>query len=328
MLTFSRGQRGSPRSLQLGPHLTEAVKLLQSTLPSSIQIRTRFPPGLPCVLVDPLHVEQCLVNLCINARDAMQGKGTLTMALRTASGGGYPCTSCHQPVEGFDVELAVSDTGPGIPPQVLERMFEPFYSTKEVGKGNGMGLAVVHGIVHEYGGHIHVETKIGEGSTLRIWLPAWFPSIPGGAVERPVPTIPPAAEAKGPGLRVWGLAAVATGNGLEACEQFAADPDGFDLVILDPTMSRMTGLEAAEQLVRLRPTRHPLHGLQRARHRGPNLRGRHPLPHQEAPGRSGLPRPAGGDTRRPPSGRMKGLGPWGDRRPCTPQPIPISKALP
>jgi PAS domain S-box-containing protein len=274
MLTFSRGQRGSPRSLQLGPHLGEAVKLLQSTLPSSTEIRTQFPPGLPCVLVDPLHVEQCLVNLCINARDAMGGKGTLTLTLGTASSGGRTCTSCHQPIDGSYVELAVSDSGPGIPPQVLERMFEPFYSTKEVGKGSGMGLAVVHGIVHEYGGHIQVETRAGVGSTLRLWLPAWFPADAAGtdAHGSPEETRGAQVETRGISGRIllsedeesvrefmqdllagWGLEVVTTVNGVEACEHFAADPDGFDLAVLDQTMPRMTGLETAEQLVKLRP---------------------------------------------------------------------------
>ncbi len=141
--------------------------------------------------MDPLHVEQCLVNLWINARDAIEGKGTLTMALRMASCGGCPCTSCHQPVKGSDVELAVSDTGPGIPSQVPEHMEEES-------------------------------------------VPEFMQDL----------------------LTGWGLGVVTTGNGVEACEQFAADPDGFDLVVLDQTMPRMAGLEAAEPLVKLRPALH------------------------------------------------------------------------
>jgi signal transduction histidine kinase len=97
------------------------------------------------------------MNLCINARDAMQGKGTLTLALRSVQDVQRVCASCHQPVTGAFVELAVGDTGPGIAPEILERIFEPFFSTKEVSRGSGMGLAMVHGIVHEYGGHILVD---------------------------------------------------------------------------------------------------------------------------------------------------------------------------
>jgi CheY-like chemotaxis protein len=154
-------------------------------------------------------------------------------------------------------------------------MFEPFYSTKEVGKGSGMGLAVVHGIVHEYGGHIQAESQAGGGTTLRLWLPAWFPADAKGSDEQPVPNATRAAEATGQGLRGrvllaededsvrefmqdlltgWGLGVVTAGDGVEACERLAADPDGFDLLVLDQTMPRMTGLEAAEQLLKLRPT--------------------------------------------------------------------------
>ena len=272
MLTFSRGQRGEPRSLQLAPHLADAIRLMQSSLPSSVEIHTAFDEDVPCVLIDPLHVEQVLMNLCINARDAMQGKGQLTVALHTRHCVGCTCTSCHQAVDGDFVELAVSDSGPGIAPPVLERMFEPFFSTKEV--GSGMGLAMVHGIVHEYGGHILVESEPGSGATLRVWFPAWFPPAQEAIdMQRAVPD-PGGAGARREALRghillvddelsvrefmrdllsSWGLEVTEAANGIEACEAIAAAPDAFDLVLLDQTMPRMTGLEAAGQLVKLRP---------------------------------------------------------------------------
>jgi PAS domain S-box-containing protein len=273
MLTFSRGQRGEPRSVSLAPRLTEAVRLLQSILPSSVEIRTQVAENVPCVLLDPLHLEQVLMNLCINARDAMGGQGELTISLDTASCETCACTSCHQPVIGSFVELAVSDTGSGIEPSVLERMFEPFFSTKEVGRGSGMGLAMVHGIVHEYGGHIRVDTTPGRGTRVRIWLPAWFPPAGAGdacedaaavarAGERPrglaghvllADDEEPVRDFMEDLLTSWGLDVTLVGNGVEACAGFAADPEAFDLVVLDQTMPRMTGLEAAEQLLKLRP---------------------------------------------------------------------------
>jgi CheY-like chemotaxis protein len=274
MLTFSRGQRGEPRSLQLGPRLVDAVKLLQSSLPSSIEIRTELDPDVPCVLLDPLHVEQVLMNLCINARDAMAGKGTLLISLSTATPSVCVCSSCHQPVSGSYVELAVTDSGPGIEPRVLERMFEPFFSTKEVGQGSGMGLAMVHGIVHEYGGHVQVDTGAAEGTTIRVWFPAWFapervsgvtdglaaagggdPEDAGHLRGRTLLAEDESAvrEFMGDLLGSWGLSVTLAENGVEACEQLAEDPDGFDLIVLDQTMPRMTGLEAAEQMARLRP---------------------------------------------------------------------------
>ena len=273
MLTFSRGQRGEPRSLQLGPKVMEAVKLLQSSLPSSVEIRTELGSNVPCVRLDPLHLEQVLMNLCINARDAMESKGTLSIALRTATCEGCACNSCHQPVSGSFVELAVTDSGPGITPRVLDRMFEPFFSTKEVGKGSGMGLAMVHGIVHEYGGHIHVDSASGTGTTFRIWFPAWFAAAEGEA-GRPESSGSDSSAEETPRLRgrllladdegsvrelmedllgSWGLSVTLAQNGAEACERFAAEPDAFDLVVLDQTMPRMTGLEAAERILKLRP---------------------------------------------------------------------------
>ena len=274
MLTFSRGQRGEPRSLQLAPHLTDAVRLMRSSLPSSVEIDTAFDDGVPCVLIDPLHLEQVLMNLCINARDAMQGKGRLSITLRKRHCGGCTCTSCHQEVDGDFVELAVSDGGPGIAPHVIERMFEPFFSTKEVGSGSGMGLAMVHGIVHEYGGHIQVESEHGGGARLRVWFPAWFPPTdqaadagPGDGAAADAASArrllqghvlltddePSVREFMSELLGSWGLDVTLAEDGVAACEAFAADPDAFDLALLDQTMPRMTGLEAAAQLAKLRP---------------------------------------------------------------------------
>jgi CheY-like chemotaxis protein len=254
----------------LAPHLKETVKLLQASLPSSVEIHTDFAPQLPSVHLDPLHVDQVLMNLCINARDAMEGQGTLTVALRTASGAESVCTSCHQPARGDYVELAVSDTGPGIPQPVLDRMFEPFFSTKEVGKGSGMGLAMVHGIVHEYGGHIRVDTGPGQGAAVRVWLPAWHPDTAAArdaATSGSVASVrvsaeklhgrvlvaddeAPVRELMEDLLGSWGLKVTLAEDGLDAWERCGAEPDGFDLVVLDQTMPRMTGLAAAERLLR------------------------------------------------------------------------------
>ncbi len=274
MLTFSRGQRGTPRSLRLAPHLDETVKLLKASLPSSVEIRTAFAADIPCVHLDPLHVDQVLMNLCINARDAMEGQGTLAVSLRTASSPGAVCNSCHQAVNGAFVELAVADTGPGIPQPVLERMFEPFFSTKEVGEGSGMGLAMVHGIVHEYGGHIRVDTHPGEGTTVRVWLPAWFPAAAAAPGDAEPTGAGGAMHDFGTDLRgrvlvaedeaavrefmedllgSWGLSVTLAEDGQDAWERCSTEPDGFDLIVLDQTMPRMTGLETAERLLRDRP---------------------------------------------------------------------------
>ncbi|MEW6331645.1 MAG: PAS domain S-box protein [Pseudomonadota bacterium] len=271
MLTFSRGQRGEPRALQLAPLVKESVKLMRSTLPSSIEFVTDLDSGLPPVLLDPVQLEQVLMNLCINARDAMQGTGTLHIALKQTVHGDGVCTSCHQPVKGDHVELAVRDTGCGIAPGIMERMFEPFFSTKDVGKGSGMGLSTVHGIVHEHGGHIIVETKPGQGASFRVlFRPMTHAEGAGGAGEtKPandtvavrqlrgcvlvVDDEPAVGEFMGELLESWGLDVTVKPNGLEAEALFAQDPQAFDLVVTDQTMPKMTGTELTQRLLARRP---------------------------------------------------------------------------
>ncbi|MDH5730808.1 MAG: ATP-binding protein, partial [Gammaproteobacteria bacterium] len=110
-------------------------------------------------------------NLCINARDAMNGVGIIELVLDRHSIKRRKCHSCHKNISGEFVLLSVSDNGPGIDPVILERMFEPFASTKEVGKGSGMGLAMVHGIMHEVGGHVIVESSEHTGTTISLLFP-------------------------------------------------------------------------------------------------------------------------------------------------------------
>jgi len=269
MLTFSRGQRGEPRPVMLAALVREWVGLLESTLPSSVEIRTELEQDAPAVMIDPIHLEQVLTNLCINARDAMQGQGLLTIRLGRGSFTSGICASCRQPVRGDYVEVTVRDTGSGISPQVQERMFEPFYSTKAVGHGSGMGLSMVHGIVHEYGGHLLLESRAGEGTLMRVLLKPLAP-------ERVVAEEPTAAECNDLAPRLtghlllvddepavgefmqdlladWGLTVTICDSSVNACRTFSDDPERFDLVILDQTMPRMTGLEVAEHLLKLRP---------------------------------------------------------------------------
>ena len=270
MLTFSRGQRGEPRSLALAPVVEEAVKLLGASLPSSIEIHTELASALPPALLDPVQVEQVVMNLCLNARDAMVGKGTLRLGLRLVEEGSAVCASCRKGVSGRFVELTVADTGPGIAPEVLERMFEPFYTTKEVGKGSGMGLSMVHGIVHEHGGHLLVETTPGTGTVFRVLFPPLVaPTEPAGAdgaapanaAEQRglrgrvllVDDEPTVAEFMQDLLEEWGLTVAAFTSSPEARDAFAREPSTFDLAVLDQTMPRLTGLELAQILLQRRP---------------------------------------------------------------------------
>jgi PAS domain S-box-containing protein len=271
MLTFSRGQRGERKAVLLMPMIREAVKLLRSTLPATVEIETELASEVPAVTMDPVQLGQVLLNLAINARDAMEAQGRIRVAVRTTEVPGHVCASCRKPLPGgVLVELSVSDTGSGIAPQVAERMFEPFFSTKEPGKGSGMGLSVVHGIVHEHGGHIVVDSAPGRGAQFRLLFgpaagveEAIEQAAPGAArTSRPRPQLsgrvllvedePLVAEFMGELLRGWGLDVAAFGNPVEALAAAERDAARFDLVLTDHTMPRITGLDLACRMRTLR----------------------------------------------------------------------------
>ena len=264
MLTFSRGQRGEREMLSLAPLIKESVKLLGSTLPSTAELETELAEDVPAVQVDPVQFQQVLLNLCINARDALSGAGTITVSLRIVESDAN-CASCRAHVQGRMVALIVSDTGSGISPQVMERMFEPFFSTKEVGKGSGMGLSTVHGIVHEHGGHVVVVSRPGHGATFHVL----FPAVAESALEI-APSPPRAMQHRAPVklsghvlvvddeetvgafmhelLQGWGLQVTIRHSAIEARELIISDPSAFDLILLDQTMPKLTGLEFATEL--------------------------------------------------------------------------------
>jgi PAS domain S-box-containing protein len=269
MLTFSRGRRGEPRPLTLAPLVRESVKLLRSSLPSTVELRTELDEETPPVLLDPVQLEQVLMNLAINARDAMRSSGRVLLAVRTRVVPRCVCASCRCNVEGERVELSVEDSGPGIPPDVQERMFEPFFTTKPVGQGSGMGLATVHGIVHEYGGHIVVESMPGIGTTFRVLLPALAAPADSAAPMQATGDRAPAHRSLAGRVAViddelpvarfmedrlahWGLSVATFTTAHEALDALVAS-DGFDLVITDQTMPAMTGVEFALAARALRP---------------------------------------------------------------------------
>jgi signal transduction histidine kinase/CheY-like chemotaxis protein len=271
MLTFSRGQRGQPRPVEIAQVTRDMMSLLESTLPSSIELERRIPEHLPMTVLDPLHFEQVLLNLCINSRDAMEGVGKLTVEVRQRECVDCVCcASCRMPIDGPFVELAIADTGPGIPAEVRDRMFEPFFSTKESGKGTGMGLAIVHSLVHEYGGHLIVDTVLGKGTRIGVLLPcdphpeaqpATGSTAPKGLAEAArfsghvlcVDDNPEVGEFMEELLQGWGLEVTRFEDSEAAMADFARDPGRFDFAIVDQTMPRLTGIDLARQMLTLRP---------------------------------------------------------------------------
>lgn len=269
MLTFSRGSRGKPQALALGKLIGEFRQLLQSTLPSSVEIDMQLTQDLPSALFDPVQLEQVLMNLCINARDAMDGVGRLRISLQPASRLQGVCASCQQAVAGDYLLLQVEDSGPGITESVQRRMFEPFYSTKAAGQGSGMGLSMVHGIVHEYGGHLQVRSPAGGGACFQVLIPPLLdtPVQPraastGSSVGKTWPRLhgrvalvddeTSVAEFMGERLSQWGLEVSLWNDAERAAADLLANPQAWDLLILDQCMPRLTGLQLARRVLALR----------------------------------------------------------------------------
>ncbi len=183
LLTFSRRNVAQTRPVDLNGIVQESCRLLRRVLPATIQLDIHIGQGLWPVAADSTQIHQVLMNLAVNARDAMPQGGTLgiTTANRT-----FDAEDCRRNVEsraGRFVELAVRDTGYGIPPGILGRIFEPFFTTKPVGQGTGLGLAMVFGVVKAHRGWVTVESEPGQGATFRIYLPEASPEDRGSRVE-------------------------------------------------------------------------------------------------------------------------------------------------
>jgi PAS domain S-box-containing protein len=270
MLTFSRGQRGERRPVDLRRVAAESARMLRSSMPATLELETLAAQDVPLASLDRVQAEQVLLNLCINARDALQGQGRVRVRVGRVVERGAVCASCRARFDGEFVELAVTDDGPGISPEVMERMFEPFFSTKEAGRGSGMGLATVHGIVHEHGGHIVVASAPGRGATFRTLFPV-LRADDGAAEHETLPGYVPMsrqAALRGRVLLVddeetvvgfmrellegWGLEVTAKTSGVDAREEFARAPERYDLIVTDQTMPRLTGLQLARDVQGIR----------------------------------------------------------------------------
>ncbi|MDH5588928.1 MAG: PAS domain S-box protein [Gemmatimonadota bacterium] len=262
LLAFSRGEGGVAEQIDLREMVRDVVALMRPTLPSSIEL-VEAAGDVPC-LVDAASVQihQVLVNLILNSRDAVGGKGTITIDLSVLPTGGR-CDSCHGSFSGPRTVLTVSDDGSGIPEEVLARMFEPFYSTKEVGSGSGMGLAMVHGIVHQWGGHVQVESGVGAGTKISLFFNAtemeWPGApVPGVVAERPrresgasprvmvVDDQEEVAELFEEVLQISGFEVVRFSDSREARDYIESHAETLDAVVTDQTMPGLTGCDLAE----------------------------------------------------------------------------------
>ncbi len=268
ILAFSRQGEQKRGPIRIGPIVEEALKFMSRVLPSTIEVRQEIravPYGADIVVADPSQVHQILMNLVTNAAHAMRERGgVLEVKLSAVEFFAYDFACPADLKPGPYIRLAVSDTGQGIAPSALERIFEPYYTTKGPGEGTGLGLAVVHGIVISHEGAITVYSKPGDGSVFNVYLPraeseasttgSELLGLPRGN-ERVlfIDDEKDLAAVGGSMLEFLGYTVIAKSSALEALEVFRSQPDGFDLVITDMTMPAMTGLDLAEELLRIRP---------------------------------------------------------------------------
>ena len=265
ILAFSRSGLGERVPVHVQSVVEEALEILAASLSTDVQLEKRLAAGDTAVVGDATQLHQVAMNLCTNALQAMKHAGVLTVALEKVAVPERRLLSHGVLLPGPYVRLVVSDTGSGIPPAVLERMFDPFFTTKRVGDGTGLGLALVHGIVADFGGAIDVATQAGAGTTFTVWLPT--------AGETPRPLAEPAGELPhGNGetvmivdderalvalaeetLAALGYEPAGFDSSVAALEAFRAEPQRFDLVLTDETMPDMSGVELAREIRRVRP---------------------------------------------------------------------------
>jgi len=256
LLAFSRKSKVAANPVHLNETITAVVALLERTIDKQIQIRTRLGASDPVVLGDATQLQNALLNLGVNARDAMPQGGTLTIATSEIMLSG---TADSFPAVGSYLQITVSDTGVGMTPQVMEHIFEPFFSTKETGKGTGLGLAAVYGTVRNLGGRITVQSEPGLGTNFTLYLP-----LVAGATDSQVVTVEAVAGRGGillvddeeilrevgrDILEDLGYTVYLAENGVEALEVFEGHRDKISLVILDMIMPKMGGKEACEHLL-------------------------------------------------------------------------------
>jgi PAS domain S-box-containing protein len=265
ILTFSRKGRGERAAVPLQPIVQEALKLLRASLPSNIAITVELDPACGHVTADATQMHQVVMNLCTNAAQAMEEQGgELRIGLEPYAVTAPEAFGRGTLAPGRYVKLVVRDTGTGIDPAAIERIFDPFYTTKQPGKGTGMGLAVVHGIVHAHGGEVSVESLPGAGTTFAVLLPesvCGAPQAPDAAEQEPrgtervllVDDEPLLLQVVGRMLESLGYAVHEANDAREALAMVERDPARFDLVISDQTMPHMTGCELARAIARIRP---------------------------------------------------------------------------
>jgi len=265
ILSFSRRSERANQPVRVRVLLEETLSFLRSSLPSTISIQENIHVQADVIMGDPTQIQQVIMNLCKNAADALEAEmGTIEIGLTNVRMEPF---YNHRDGEVRDyLKLTVKDTGRGMNSEVLNRVFEPFFTKKDIGKGTGLGLAVVHGIVKSHGGTVTIESEEGKGSLFTVYLPISQGELPAQASD--AESTPPVRGKESillvddeeivlsslqRALKLSGYRVTALQNGQDALEKFSEKPDEFDLVVTDLTMPGMTGLELSRRLQEKRP---------------------------------------------------------------------------
>jgi signal transduction histidine kinase len=265
ILTFSRQAEIAPKPVRFSSIVREAIHLLRASLPTTLSIEENLRSDAT-VVADPTQLHQVVMNLATNAAHAMEsGDGVLSIALDETNRGLTIETNASTRGGPRFVCLTVADTGQGIDPSIRERIFDPYFTTKSKGKGTGMGLSVVHGIVQNYGGDIEVESTPGQGSAFRVYLPVKLPEDAPAGMSTPSTLVhgrerilvvddePQIARVMTLMLESLGYQVSAFTVSRDALQAFEANPAGYDLLISDMTMPGLTGEGLARAVLKQRP---------------------------------------------------------------------------
>jgi PAS domain S-box-containing protein len=264
LLSFARKTELEKKPTNIIPIIKETLKMMRSSIPTSIEFRQNIVKDVDIVLADPTQINQVLINLCTNASHAMPDGGILEVNLKNVELDEDAATQYSDLNPGRYINLMVSDTGQGISQEEIDRIFDPYFTTKEIGKGTGMGLAVVHGIVITHHGAISVDSEVGKGTSFNIFLPA-VTRKPAAepAIDEDLPTgnerilfLDDEESIVNMGrqrLERLGYKVESTTNPIEALNLFRSKPDTFDLVITDLTMPKMTGDKLVKEILNIRP---------------------------------------------------------------------------
>ncbi len=264
ILAFSRQNETDSILLQPVNLVTETIRMLRSTLPATIEINQDLTVATGFLLADPTQIHQIVMNLCTNAFHAMEETGgMLDISLKEV----ILCSEdlVHEPSveEGTFIQLSICDSGSGIAPDIKSKIFDPYFTTKGTGKGTGMGLSIVHGLVKSYGGFISLYSELGEGTAFHVFLPVieneaiseieFVEHLPVGR-ERIlfIDDEDILTEMGRDMLEMLGYHVTVKNNSIEALETFQNQPDQFDLIITDQTMPSMTGSDMARRMMQIR----------------------------------------------------------------------------